>query len=299
MISKIFIITTEGELCYSKTLFDPHFVDNDIIEYLTVFNKIGKKLGGGHVRSLNFTNFNFVYSYDDRNYIYVMVTDSGNSVEEVRGKLEILKREFLRRFKLESSNWSRKIKKIKEFDEFIESQIYIPPKILLVGEDGVGKTTIMNLFPGDTILELDSDMNEIIQKRVALPNFLKIGEAIFREVNSQDLIEKTRIFSPLLNSVDVICIITNSGAGNLSKTKSLYNRLKNRDTRADFYIIANFQDLKNSSFNPEEISESLGIKTFGFSAIDKNAKKGIYNIINEMLEISLIGKNERIINLKE
>jgi len=283
MISKIFIISTDGELCYSKTLFDPHFVDNDIIEYLTVFNKIGRKLGGGHVRSLNFTNFSFVYSYDDQNNIYVMIIDSGDSEEEVRGKLEMLKNEFLRRYNLKSSNWTKKIKGIKELDEFIETQIYIPPKILLVGEDGVGKTTIMNLFPGETILELDSDMNEIIQKRVVLPNFFKINEAIFREVNFQDLIENSRIFSPLLDSADVICIITNSGAGNLSKTKNLYNQLKNRGIRADFYMIANFQDLKNSSFNPEEISESFGIKTFGFSAIDKNAKNRIYNIINEML----------------
>ena len=295
MISKVLIIASDGELCYSKTLFESHFIDNDIVEYLSLFNKIGNKLGGGQVRSLNFTNFNFVYSYDDQNYIYVMITDSGDFEEEVRGKLEMLKMEFLQRY---NANWTKKIKNIKEFNKFIETQIYIPPKIWLVGENGVGKTTIMNLFPGETILELDDDLNEIIQKRVALPNSSKINEAIFREVSFQDLIMKTRIFSQVLKSVDVICIITNSGAGNLSKTKNLYDQLKNRVTRADFYIIANFQDLKNSSFKPEEISESFGIKTFGFSAIDKKAESRIYNIVNEMIEISLSVKNDRIILLK-
>ena len=40
------------------------------------------------------------------------------------------------------------------------------PKMLLIGEEGVGKSTIMNLFPGETILELDDDLNEIIQKPI-------------------------------------------------------------------------------------------------------------------------------------
>ena len=294
MISKIFIITADGELCYSKTFLSPHVVDNDIVNYLTTFNDFSRKLGGGKIKSLNFTNFKFVYSYDEQNFMYIMISGGGDQELELRSRLELLKQEFIKRYKFESSSWNKKIKNIKEFDEFTEKYIFIPPRILLIGEDGVGKTSILNLFPGDTVLELDDNFNEIIEKEVVLSNFEKLNEVIIREVNLQDIYENSNLYKPLLDSVEIICIITNSGAGNLSRTKNIYDRLKKRAIKADFYIIANFQDLKKSSFEPEAIRESFGLTTFGFSAVDKKAKEDIYIILNEMIQNSIIEKNRRI-----
>jgi len=298
MISKIFIIKTNGDLCYSKTLFEPHVIDNDIIEYLTAFDQVGKKLGGGNVESLHFTNFKFVYSYDEQNHIYIMITDTRDNEEEVREKLNILKEEFYRRYKLESYDWTSKIKKLKEFDEFTEKYIFLPPKMLLMGEDGVGKTSIMDLFPGETILELDNDMNEIIQKRVAISSLGRISEIDIREINIHDVYENSKMYKPLLDSVDIICIVINSGSGNLSRTKNAYLDLRQRVKKADFYVIANFQDLKNSAFEPERISESFGLRTFGFSAIEKNARKEIYNILNVILENSLFERSKETLKPK-
>ncbi|MFX1571456.1 MAG: hypothetical protein ACFFB0_01805 [Promethearchaeota archaeon] len=293
MISKIFIITAEGELCYSKTFMSPHVVDNDIVNYLTTFNDYSRKLGGGKIRSLNFTNFKFIYSYDEQNFMYILISGGGDQELELRNRLELLKREFIRRYKLKSFSWDKKIKIIKELDEFTEKHIFIPPRILLIGEEGVGKTSILNLFPGETVLELDDDFNEILEKKVVLSNFEKLNEVIIREVNLQDIYENSALYKPLLDSFDIICIVTNSGAGNLGRTKNIYDHLKRRAIKADFYIIANFQDLTKSSFEPEKITESFGLITFGFSAIDKKAKEEIYEIINKMIQNSIIEKSGR------
>lgn len=296
MISKIFIIGKDGALCYSKSFFGSGKKDTEIINFLTSINHVGKNVGLGEIKSLHFTNLNIIYSYDDYNYMYIMASDIDDPEDEIRNKLELVKYEFDSLYHDQLEKWNGKIKQFKEFDRFTESHILIPPKILLAGEDGVGKSTIMDLFPGETILELDDDMNEIIQKKINLHNLEGVTEFILREVNLQDLISYSKIYKTLLDSADIICLVTNSGAGNLSRTKQLFYELKKKANRADFYIIANFQDLVNTSFEPDKINESFGITTFGFSAVRADAKDIIYKIISSILKTSIIDKIEEKFN---
>ena len=290
MISKIFIIAKDGVLCYSKSFFGSGHRDTEIVNFLTSINHVGKTVGLGEIKSLNFSNLNIIYSYDDYNCMYIITADIDDPEEDIRDKLELIKKQFITRYHTQLEKWNGKAKKFKDFDRFTESHVFIPPKILLTGENGVGKSTIMDLFPGETILELDDDMNEIIQKTINSPNLEGINEFILREVNMQDLVGYSKIYKMLLDSADIICLVTNSGAGNLSRTKQLFLELKQKTNKADFYIIANFQDLVNTSFEPEKINESFGIKTFGFSAIRADAKDIVYKIISTILKISIIDK---------
>ncbi|MFX1594034.1 MAG: hypothetical protein ACFFCL_15195 [Promethearchaeota archaeon] len=285
MISKVMIILSNGILCYSKTLIGNDKIDDDFVSgFLTAILDIAQKIGGGEIRSLNFRNFNIMYSYDyDKYCIFILVADIHDPEEELRDKLGLMKKEFIKRYRNDLINWDSDIAKFEGFDDFIENNIYIPPKILLVGEDGVGKTTIMNLFPGELIIELDEDMNEIIQKSIILDNSEKLNECLLREINLEDLVNNPKLYRQLLDSVDIICLVTSSGASNLNRTKNLFLLLQPNVERAQFYVIANFQDMKNTSFEPEKVKEFFGLKTFGFSAISEDATNNIYSIINEML----------------
>ncbi len=292
MISKILIIMSSGVLCYSKTFFGDESIDNDLVSgFLTAISSIAKEIGGGEIESLNFRNFNFIYTNDDEKLcMFIIVTDIDDSEEEAREKLDLLKNEFLGRYYDDLINWSCDVKKFEPFDEFVEENIFLPPKILLVGEDGVGKSTIINLFPGETILELDDDMNEIIQKLVPLPSIKRMNEVILREMDLKDLIDNSKIYRSILDSFDIICIVTNSGASNLGRTKRLSSQLVQKVKKADYYIIANFQDLTKTSYEPEKVEEFFDVKTFGFSAIHESAKEKMYSIISKMLQISITEK---------
>jgi len=292
MISKIIIIGANGDLVYSKTFFGSNHQDKETIKFLTSINHVGKKVIGERISSLNFTNFNYVYSQDNQDNLFIIVSDIKDPEEEVRNKLNLLKEEFYKQQTKVGKPVGNSIK-IEDLDDFACDQIYVPPKILLVGEIGVGKSTIMNLFPGETVLEIDDDMNETIEKAVNLTDLKGITQVILREINFQNLVERAKDYSSLLRTVNIICIVTNSGAGNLSRTLGLYTRLKDQVKKADFYILANFQDSINSAFDPDKISESFGLKTFGFSATQKDSKKNIYTIIKRMLEISIIEKFEK------
>lgn len=281
-----------GVLCYSKTFVGSDDMDYDLVSgFLTAISSIAKEIGGGEIRALNFRNFNFVYTYDDEKLcMFIIVTEIDDPEEEAQEKLELLKTEFINQFYDDLKNWKCETGRFEVFDEFAEKNIFIPPKILLVGEKGVGKTTILNLFEGETILELDEDLNEIMQKSIPLTDFKRINEVILRELDLEDLIKNAKIHRPLLDSVDIICIVTNSGASNLGRTQRLFSQLVSKVKKADFYVIANFQDLQNTSYEPEKVEDLLGIQTYGFCAIKRDAKEKIFEIINEMLRISIIEK---------
>jgi hypothetical protein len=280
----------DGVVCYSKSFFGFEHTNSDILSFLTLITRVSKKIGGGNIRSLNFENFNFVYTYGNKNYVFIITTDIHDPEEEAILKLKLLKEEFFKRFNEGKEKWTDENSGFKEFSEFVESEIFLPPKILLVGEDGVGKKTIMDLFPGDTVLELDDNMTEVVEKNVKLSDLKEIKEFVLREINFNDLMDNFKEYRPLLETVDIMCMVTNSGAANLSRTKNLYSRLKERVKKVDYYIIANFQDAQNSAFEPNKISESFGLKTFGFSAIQIDAKEHIELIFKKILEISILNK---------
>ncbi|MFX1301993.1 MAG: nitrilase-related carbon-nitrogen hydrolase [Promethearchaeota archaeon] len=295
MILKIFIIGPGGVPCYSKDFIEQINIDNSIISgFLTGISNFAKEIKGGEIKALVFKNFNFIYSYSiEFNCIFVIVIDINDLEEEARSKVELMKKEFIKRYKPYLENWTGNVSVFQEFDEFIEKNIFIPPKILLTGEKGVGKTTIMNLFPGETIIKLDNDLVEIIQKPINFIDFKEIKQCILREFDLEELVNNSNLYRDLLNSVDVILIVTNSGASNLGRTQKLVSLLKPIVHKADFYIIANFQDLKDSAFDPEKIEEMFAIKTFGFSANKKESKNEILFILKEILRTSILTKQEK------
>ena len=288
MISKVLIIRANGILCYSKTLYGHDQIDDDFVSgFLTTFLDIAQKIGGGEIKALNFRNFNIIYSYDDEKLcVFILISDINDLEHELRENLELLKSEFMKRYRNDIINWDSDIAKFENFDEFVEKRIFVPPKILLVGENGVGKTSIMELFPGDVIVELDNDMNESIQKSIFLQNNDHIITCILKEINIQDIIDKPNIYRETLDSADIICIITNSGASNLARTKRSLSIIKPLVPRADFYIIANFQDIKMASFDPAKIEDFFALKTFGISAASNNGKDKIRSIFEEIMNKS-------------
>ena len=110
--------------------------------------------------------------------------------------------------------------------------------ILLTGESGVGKTSILNLFPGEIILELDDDLNEIFQKAINITEVKGTKQCLLREIDLRELVYNFSSYQNLLRSIDIICIVTDSTETNIKNTIELLLEIKNKLVDCDFYIIA-------------------------------------------------------------
>ena len=294
MILKIFIIGPGGVLCYSKNLIEEFDMDEMIISgFLSAISSFAKEIRGGEISALIFKNFNFVYSYYiEFDCIFVIVIDKDELEEDAQNKINLMKNEFISRYRLYLENWTGKTDVFEDFDEFVDTYIFNPPKILLTGIIGVGKTTILDLFPGEKLIELDDELMQVIQKPVDLIDMKGIKRCIIQEFDLEELIYNSKIHEKLIDSIDIFLLVSNSDEFNVNRTERLFLSLISKTSKADFYLIVNFQDL-DTSVKPEKIEEIFGIKCFGFSAIHEQSKEDITLIINEIINISVVEKQEK------
>ncbi|MFW9896453.1 MAG: hypothetical protein ACFFD7_11660, partial [Candidatus Thorarchaeota archaeon] len=192
------------------------------------------------------------------------------------------KNEFMNKYSAILPNWNDNISLFNDFKEFIKKNIYIPPKILITGEKGTGKTSILELLPGESILDIDDELNEILKKKVDLNETGYIKHVLLYEIDIEKLITNINPFMNLFKSTDIVLVITNSAGSNLGRTSDFISKLRHKNSNKDFYIIANFQDMKEVAFNPSEIEEHFKIKTYGLTAIEEESKNIMMQILKEI-----------------
>ena len=141
-------------------------------------------------------------------------------------------------------------------------------------------------------MELDDDLNEIFQKPIDIPNLKEVEQCILREIDLRELMNKFVSYEKLLQSIDVICIVTDSTDRNIEETQQLLSELKYKVPKITFYIIANFQDRKSISLDVGEIEKLLKEKTYRFSAIQEDSKDQMTEIIKDILGVSIIKRKE-------
>jgi len=145
----------------------------------------------------------------------------------------------------------------------------------------------MNLLPGETVLVLDDDLNEIVQNSVELEG---LGKAILMEIGLEDLVNNSKGYKDLLENSDAVIIITNSAPTNLQSTHKLYSKLKQKVEISNIYIFANFQDKEQTAIEKEKIEEIFGEKTIALSAVKPESKEVIISIIEQISNSVISGK---------
>ena len=163
-----------------------------------------------------------------------------------------------------------------------------PIRILLTGEKGVGKTTIMNLLPGETILKIDNDLNEILQNVIELEG---IGKVILMEIRLDELVYNSKSYKNILEHSNSVIIITKSGITNLQSSYKLFTELKKKVKVSNYYIFANFQDEEETAIDKDKIEEMFGEKTITLSAINMESKNEIVEVIEEVSKTEILRKD--------
>ena len=163
-----------------------------------------------------------------------------------------------------------------------------PLRILLTGENGVGKTTIMELLPGETILKIDDDLNELIQSSIELEG---VGNVVLIEINLKELVKNSKEYKNLLKNSDAVIIITKSAMSHLQSTHKLVSELKQKVKITNSYIFANFQDEEQTAIEKEKIEAMFREKTVALSAIKLEAKDVMVKVIEEISNTKIIKRD--------
>ncbi|MBN1215271.1 MAG: GTP-binding protein [Candidatus Lokiarchaeota archaeon] len=144
-------------------------------------------------------------------------------------------------------------------------------KICIIGEGGVGKSSLISLLQGK---QIEKDRTPTIG--------LEIEDSILngKKCSIWDLAGQERfrfMWKDFLRQSGLTVIVCDSTQKNLDKTKEILKRFtKYLDSK--IIAIANKQDLKNA-LSPDIVEKKLGVKTYGMSAIRTDLKDRMCEIL--------------------
>ncbi|MBD3185397.1 hypothetical protein GF325_01105 [Candidatus Bathyarchaeota archaeon] len=283
MIRNFMVIMSGGLLAYSRQ-YGEKKVDQDLISgFLTALASFSSEVKGGAIESLVMEDIRFIYSLGENDIIFVFCCDKDDLEDEVQERIGKVKDEFYEMFGDQLKKWSGNMSIFRPFDEIVDDLILLPLKIVIVGEANVGKSTLLNFFPGEAILSFDENDNAIMKKSVEVEGIKNVKQIDFFKFDLDALMNDLRFHADLLKSADIVLLVVSSGASNIARTKKHIKRLKEKVRPGRLICLANKQDMKDVAYEPEFIAKNYGMKTYGFSATKPSAKDDFFHLIGTML----------------
>lgn len=208
-------------------------------------------------------------------------TKEQEKIEEI-GELEVKELEKIDKVeepeKVEEENKSRVENILKQFEQIADDILFPFFKMVILGQGGVGKTSLLKLIMGE---EPDSAYIPTIGVDVKEFDFeTKSTRLVFWDFSGQPRYRK--LWQPFLEGADVAILVTDSKPENLPETKGILQMIKAEKPDIILILIANKQDLPGA-IPPEEIERQMGVKAHGFVATDPNNREKILLILKEAI----------------
>ncbi|MFW9902118.1 MAG: ADP-ribosylation factor-like protein [Candidatus Thorarchaeota archaeon] len=246
-----------------------------------------------------YLNYRISYIIEkDFNLLFLFINSINDDYILIKREISICKDDFLTLFK-EDLEERIDSERLKAFDPAIYNiQKKFPPIISLVGDKGIGKTTITNLVRTNTIPVLHDSK---ISGEIAT---LKLGKMhiLIRDFTGEE--EIGFLWNNFINGSDAVFVVVDSKLETIEKSKFFLNKIEEQTPFAYPAVLCNKQDILNI-LNLYQIEEILGLKTYAVIATNSEYKEKLIHIILETLEmydetlsvLNLI--NERELLIKE
>jgi small GTP-binding protein len=168
----------------------------------------------------------------------------------------------------------------QELEDVIDNYIMSKLKVSLVGEGGVGKTTILRLLKGTSppteyVPTIALSIEQIEATRYGTYQIILwdfAGQERFR-----------RLWSIYFRGSDIVFIITDSTLNNVIATKEILDVIHKDAPGVPIFAIANKQDLEGA-LSPELVERILGVRAFGMVAVDPNRKAEMMRILLDAVD---------------
>ncbi len=168
----------------------------------------------------------------------------------------------------------------EDIETFIDDFIMSKLKVSLVGEGGVGKTTLLKLLQGgepptEYIPTIALSIEQIEASRYGTYKIILwdfAGQERFR-----------RLWAIYFRGSDIIFLITDSSLNNVLATKAILDIIRKDAAGVPVFAIANKQDLEGA-LSPGLVERLLGVPTFGMVAVNPEKRSEMMRILLDAVE---------------
>jgi small GTP-binding protein len=144
-------------------------------------------------------------------------------------------------------------------------------KLCIVGESGVGKTTLVNLLSEKEFSDVRRPTIGVAVERVEVEHDTLAVWDLAGQKRFQFMWEE------FLRGTKLTVVVTDSSLKNVQETKAIVDRLRSGKDE-NIIAIANKQDL-GGRMCPEEIQQHLGIPTYGMVALERQNEDALKKIL--------------------
>ena len=164
------------------------------------------------------------------------------------------------------------------FGQIVDEILFPFLKMVILGEGGVGKTSVLKLIMGE---EPDSCYVPTVGVDVKEFDFeLRDMKLVFWDFSGQPRFRK--LWKPFLEGTDIVILVTDSTIENLVETRTIYQLIRAEKPDAQVILIANKQDLPGA-VPPETIGKYLGLEAHGLVAVDPSYREKLLEILKEAI----------------
>jgi len=283
VIYGLFVFDSSGNSIFQRFYGKLNLDRKLLLDFVGDFIKIMQNIDRSErIDSFSFENLKFVYSVSD-DIVSVLCSDKGEDEVSLSEKIVKVQEEFAKLFEGKPEKGGKQKPRIsktslREFEKKVDEILLPFLKMVIVGEGGVGKTSLLKLIMGE---ELDTSYIPTVGVDVKeFDTEIRNTKLVFWDFSGQPRFRK--LWKPFLEGTDIVILVTDSTAKNLEETKTIYQLIKAEKPELDFILIANKQDLPDAT-HPRTIGKYIGLKAHGMVAINPTYRKKILKILKEKI----------------
>ncbi|MEM1658876.1 MAG: ADP-ribosylation factor-like protein [Candidatus Jordarchaeales archaeon] len=279
MIRNIEIFDANGRLMFKKKYGTSNIADDIFDDFMAHFAKMISKVNlDGGVEFMNLKRTRLYYSNFDKT-VFIFEADKNDDINEMKTKMKNIMQNFIADYGDAIQNWDGDPSVFSSFNEKVDELTTTLLKLSLIGFSGVGKTTILKLIREE---ELPKEHIPTIGVGIKGVKGAMIGntQLVCWDLAGQERFKMT--WDKFIKASSLIVIVTDSTLENVVKSRFFVRLVKEEEPEANMVALANKQDLPNA-LPPEKVEEILGVKTYGFVAIDPMNKSKFFEIVRNVV----------------
>ncbi|MFX1563070.1 MAG: ADP-ribosylation factor-like protein, partial [Promethearchaeota archaeon] len=247
MIHNILVITQDGRRAFHRQYWSVEITNELLQEFLATYKQLQKEIGPTVDLPIHVRGMKFLYASAGTHLLLVFCADASDEDHPIRERLEKAQKMLVEKFSHEIdsyiSNPQPGSKSFEGFGGALDAIVVAMLKICLLGQGGVGKSTMVKLLtstsiPGVYLPTVAVDIEKL--KGVRFGPY----ELIIWDFAGQDKFRS--LWRYYLRNADAVLLVTDSTLKNILETRDILEIVKRESPSAIVWAIANKQDLPHA-----------------------------------------------------
>ena len=279
MIHNVFIMTREGRMAFHRQYWSVDITTEDRQEFVATYKHFEKDLGSTVDLPIHVKNIKFIYTDAGTHLLLVFAVDISDEDEKIRELLKKTRELLIDKYGHEIDAYIQKPTPLGQafqgFEKELDSVIVTMLKICLLGQGGVGKSTMLKLLTADSI---PGEYYPTIAVDIETLQGVRFGpyELAVWDFAGQDRFRS--LWNYYLRNADAVLLVTDSTLKNVLETRDILEIVRKNAPACIAWAIANKQDLPGA-LAPKLVQRILGVQAYGLVAIDPRYRETLYKII--------------------